>query len=128
MFNKEDILARLQRGEDAQKIANEFADLLNGVIEEKAQADAASKRQNEKIKDAEHMINAIMDYMGKWYPDLELGDIEYDTLEVMDAIDTVVPEVRKLMELAKKVEKLAVPAPKITATDPFAAFFKFHNL
>ena len=128
MFNKEDILARLQNGEDAQKIANEFADLLNGVIEEKAQADAASKRQNEKIKDAEHMINAIVDYMSKWYPDLELGDIEYDTLEVMDAIDATVPEVRKLMELAKKVEKLAAPAPKITTTDPFAAFFKFHNL
>ena len=128
MFNKEDILARLQRGEDAQKIANEFADLLNGVIEEKAAADAESKRQTEKVKDAQHMVDTILAYIEKWHPELKLGDVEYDVLEVIEALDATIPDLQRLLDLAQKVEKLAVSAPKVSMTDPFSAFFKLHNL
>ena len=58
MYTKNDIMARLQKGDDPQTIANEIADTLNAALKEYeeskaevAKKEAAAKKDAEKQKD-----------------------------------------------------------------------------
>ena len=73
MFNMEDILARLQNGEDAQAIANEFANVINQA--NKAYADQKAKEEEERIakerakqiqQDKEDELDEILEYFKEW--------------------------------------------------------------
>ena len=73
MLNMEDILARLQNGEDAQDIANEFADVINQA--NKAYADQKAKEEEERIakervkqiqQDKEDELDEILEYFKEW--------------------------------------------------------------
>ena len=131
MFNKNDILSRLQNGEDASAIANEFADMLNAVIQEKAEAEAAVKEKNAKLNDTRELTEHIFNYMKKWYPDLSLDmeELPDDVAEtVMAAFDDLVVELRPLVNLSKKLTSGPVKVQVKTSSDPIADFLKRYGL
>ena len=70
MYTKNDIMARLQKGDDPQAIANEIADTLNAALKEyeenKAEAakkEAAAKKDAEKQKDMTELCNMFNAYI-----------------------------------------------------------------
>ncbi len=75
MFNEKDILARLQNGEDAQAIADEFAKVINNANkmyaeeQKKAEAEAKAKRiQQEKEDELAIILEDLKDWMRRYYP------------------------------------------------------------
>ena len=131
MFDKNDILSRLQNGEDATAIANEFANMLNAVIQEKAEADAAANKKNEKLCATRELTEHIFNYMKKWYPDLDLGmdELPDDVAEtVMAAFDDLIVELRPLVNLSKKLTSGPVKVSVKTSSDPIADFLKRYGL
>ena len=74
MFNEKDILARLQNGEDAQAIADEFAKLLNNANktyteeQKKAEAEAKAKQiQQDKEDELAIILEELEDWMRRYY-------------------------------------------------------------
>lgn len=101
MFSKDDILARLIAGEDAQSVAQEAADAINGALQEfedmkKTAAAREAKKEVErqaKRADAKEAIKAFVNFYNSWYEDGEdMDDKELDTaadllLAMFDDID-----------------------------------------
>lgn len=99
MFDEKSILARLQNGEDATAIANQFADMLNKSIA--AVQEQAAKRQIERQKDqlANIMADAMFEYISLENPelaaqieaeDVDLGSIMRQSMDsVMDLVDAL---------------------------------------
>ena len=130
MFNMEDLLARLAAGENADAIATEFTNALNGAVQEQAKLDAARKKENEKLADAQRMVDTVLDFIDKWYPELGTETVEVDAAEVIDTIDQMINELKPMIQLLSKLNKIEPVKVKVQKTkgDPFSAFFKANNL
>ena len=116
MINEKDILARLQAGEDAQKIADELANMLNAAnatylaeveAKKKAEAEAAKKAaeataiEEEKNELAQIIADAVMDYIDVAAPGLmDEDDDELTAEEVRKLLDSMVPMMVSLKNLA----------------------------
>lgn len=78
MFTQKDILARLQKGEDVDAIANEFVTMLNAAQTEYAEAEKAKSAEARIQKEKEEKLTRIYDlitqYFVKFYPDSFLTD------------------------------------------------------
>ena len=108
MFNKEDILARLQNGDSADAIAQEMATALNEAqtaydeakaAEDKAKVEA-DRVLNAKRAAVEIMLDGASDYLiaiGETGLQKEVRDIEID--KVIELFDGTI-------EMAKSLEKL----------------------
>lgn len=108
MFNKEDILARLQNGDSADVIAQEMATALNeaqtAFDEAKAAADKAKVEAdrvlNAKRAAVEVMLDGVSDYL------IAAGEAELQK-EVKDIdIDKIIELLDGSIEMAKSLEKL----------------------
>lgn len=88
MYTKNDILARLQKGENAADIANEMADMLNAANDayeaQKAAAEEKAKKDAVRNEDAEYVAAVINDFAKKHY-DI---DLNYTAKMVCDVMDT----------------------------------------
>ena len=100
MFNEKDILARLQNGEDAQTIADEFAKLLNSANktyteeQQKAMAEARAKQiQQDKEDELADILEELKDWMRRYYPKHDKTIVEsFDensTKDVIASIDAI---------------------------------------
>lgn len=99
MFDEKSILARLQNGEDATAIANQFADMLNKSIATVQEQAKRNKIENMKDNLADAMADAMFQYIELDRPelakmiaaeDVDLGGIMRQSMEsVMDFIDAV---------------------------------------
>lgn len=73
MFTKEDLLARLQNGDTAEDLADEFIAAMNEAEDaykvENEAAEKAAKLEAEKLADAEQVAEDIHNFFLKWYPD-----------------------------------------------------------
>lgn len=103
MFNTEDILARLQKGENVDDIAKEMTAALNSASEtytkqkEEEKAKAAEQKTNSmKIDYIQDFFNLITGYINDFYPDTEIngqriadfGELtDEEALELAAAID-----------------------------------------
>lgn len=99
MFTKEDIIARLAKGEDAQSIADEMAKTLNEAVQEtKDQDNKANLRAaiNEKSTD---LMNLLLEYFGidETCTTDEMASL---TDQLLDTIEAVVP----LIEVIEKYD------------------------
>lgn len=117
MINEKDILARLQAGEDAQKIADELANVLNAAnatylaeveAKKKAEAEAAKKAaeaqavEEEKNELAQIIADAVMDYIDVAAPGLmDDEDEELEASEVRKLLDSMIPMMVSLKNLAE---------------------------
>ena len=115
MFDEKTILARLQNGEDAQKIADEMAAALNqankAYADQKA-AEEVAKKQNEvqKKEDLQEILDMFADWFKTYYGIETKGELEADAvLELIDSIKEYV-EALKGLESMFGVKK---PAAKV---------------
>ena len=115
MFDEKTILARLQNGEDAQKIADEMAAMINAAnktyTDQKA-AEEAAKKQNEvqKKEDLQEILDMFADWFKTYYGIETKGELEADAvLELIDSIKEYV-EALKGLESMIGVKK---PAAKV---------------
>ena len=100
MFNEKDILARLQNGEDAQKIADEMAAALNAA--NKAYADQKAeeaKKATELQKKAD--LQDILDQVTLWFAQYYGIEESLSADEVLELIDEVQGYVNALGDLGK---------------------------
>lgn len=111
MFTKEDIIARLAKGEDAQSIADEMAKTLNEAVQEtKEQDDKATLRVaiNEKATD---LVNLLLEYFD--VDDTCTAD-EMTSLtdQFLDTIEAVMP----LIEVMEKYDDKGASTRTTTKT------------
>ena len=134
MFNMEDILARLAAGENADAIATEFTNALNSAVQEQAKQDAARKKEDEKLADAQAIVDMVLDFLDKWYPEVGTCGTVVDAAEVLEVLDQVIPELTAMTKLLAKLDKVLDEPVKVKVksavrpSDPFKAFFESHNI
>ena len=99
MFTKEDIIARLAKGEDAQSIADEMAKTLNEAVQETKDQDNKTNLRaaiNEKSTD---LMNLLLEYfdIDETCTTDEMASL---TDQLLDTIEAVVP----LIEVIEKYD------------------------
>ena len=110
MYTKDDIMARLQKGDDPQAIANEIADTLNAAFAEyeenqkAAQREKeAAKRDSEKQKDMAELCRLFWNYMQKYYG---WDEGEFSDEDVRDVIESTEAAMVAATELKAMFENL----------------------
>ena len=99
MFTKEDIIARLAKGEDAQSIADEMAKTLNEAVQETKDQDNKTNLRaaiNEKATDLMNLLLKYFDVDETCTTD-EMASL---TDQLLDTIEAVVP----LIEVIEKYD------------------------
>ena len=114
MFDEKTILARLQNGEDAQKIADEMAAMINkankAYADQKA-AEEAARKQNEvqKKEDLQEILDLFADWLKIYYGVETKGELTAES--VLELIDSI----KEYLEALKDLESVfnMKNAPKI---------------
>ena len=111
MYDKENILARLQNGEDAQDIANEIADLLNAAVAEHAEAEEAKRLQAAKEAEKVNAANLVVEhgkaFLKTYYPDLYVSDFETATgKDLIKFVDDMLQEYYNFKSSIKNLDQL----------------------
>ena len=97
MFTKEDIIARLAKGEDAQSIADEMAKTLNEAVQETKDQDNKTNLRaaiNEKSTD---LMNLLLEYFDV--------DETCTTDEMASLTDQLLDTIEAVMPLIEVIEK-----------------------
>lgn len=157
MVNQNDILAALQGGADPEAIAQNFADMLNAAIAEKAkqeeearQAKAAAETHQEKVDYMAEMLAMLNHFIKEFYPDIYAEDIaeQVDAADIVAAFDEAYDEVKRMQpvlddlqnllhkleadpvvkDFTSKEKSILKPAIAGGPADPIAAFLKMNNL
>jgi uncharacterized protein YyaL (SSP411 family) len=138
MFDEKVILARLQNGEDIQKIADEMAASLNKVnkmyADEVAKAEEAKRAeeqkqavQKQKIADLQNVLDEFAAWFQEYY-NIDAGDeLKADSiLEIIDGIQEYMDALKGLeMVIGKKpVTKVIKSNTKPSADDTINQFLK----
>ena len=107
-YTVNELLSRIQAGENPEAIANEFASRLNDVMEldrkqKAAEAAAAAKAKSEKHLDelADIIANAVIEYVSTSNP--EYADIFNDGLsgaDVREVLDNAIKACTSLVSLS----------------------------
>lgn len=124
MFDEKVILARLQKGDSAQEIANEFADLLNKAnkdyITQKEKEAEAAKIQKEKETELAEILNNCAKWCQKYY-----GTNDALATEIFGTggVKELIADLDTLYNLGKNV-KVKVKTASPTADDVIADFLK----
>ena len=142
MYDVNDILARLQNGENADAIAQEFADALNDAIQKRNEEKAAADRKADKVATLTYILDEIIEFVEEFYPELIVDeDIEVtpeDVENIIEVLDVYVPKFKELNAALAHLEPLANdPSPSLKKelpvsftinTDPINTFLKQHGL
>ena len=113
MFDEATILARLQNGEDAQKIADEMAAALNKVnkiyadqkAKEEADRAAAKRAESQKKEDLQEIIDLFMEWLSTYYGVDAQTDLTAD--QVLELIDSIFEYVEAMKGLESMFAKKA---------------------
>ena len=142
MYDKNEILVRLQNGEDAQDIANEIADLLNAAVDEYTKAEeaklAAAAKEAEKVNAADLVVEHGRAFLKTYYPDLYVSSFETATgKDLIGFFDEMLEEYHNFkksignldqliadLESIKPKAKKAEPAKR--KKDPVAEFLEMY--
>ena len=132
MFNQKDLYAALQNGENPEKIAQQFADALNGAIaqkkKEEAEAEAAKKAAAAKVQARIDAINEILDavdeFIAEFYPDMhdpqmraDIDAVEVDKI-ILQAYNETVAMMGTLKEIISMKKKIDAQNAKPVAEKP----------
>ena len=105
MFDEKTILARLQNGEDAQKIADEMAAMINAAnktytdqkAKEEAERAAAKRAESQKKEDLQEIIDLFMEWLSNYYKvDTQVELTADQVLEVIDSVFEYVEAMKSL--------------------------------
>ena len=142
MFTEKDILARLQNGEDAQAIADEFAKMINNANkiyteeQKKAEAEAKAKQiQKDKEDELAIILEDLKDWMRHYYPKYDkeiLKSFEETTTEdvisminsIFDLMDSLsgIDALLKSPVAEKTAEKVATKRSKASPDEILSNF------
>ena len=106
MFYKDEILARLANGEDAQAIADDLAKTLNDAIQEHLDTQAENEKKSLKADRIAIIMEDILDFIEDYYPDLydpELRD--FDAKDLITLVDEAAEDARKISKSVSKLDK-----------------------
>lgn len=138
MYDKNEILVRLQNGEDAQSIANEIADLLNAAVNEYAEAEEAKRlqaaKEAEKVKAADLVVDHGRAFIKTYYPDLYVTDFETSTgKDLIKFVDDMLHEYHQFKNSIKNLDQLIADLETINTKpkaepkkDPVAEFLEMY--
>ena len=118
-FNKADIIARLQKGEKIEDIANEMSEILNTAEADYKAAEAQKAAEVSRVEDAKReavktMIDGACDYcvaIGEEELLTELHEVDID--KIVTAIDSWFDMIKALANL--ETLEFKVPVEKKTA-------------
>lgn len=117
MYNVNDILARLQNGENADAIAQEFADALNGAIQKRNEEKAAADRKVDKVATLTHILDEVIEFVEEFYPELITDeDLEVTPEEVESIIEVLDVYAPKFKELNAALASLEASTSKPSHT------------
>ena len=114
MYTKDDIMARLQKGDDPQAIANEIADTLNAAFAEyeenqkakqREKEKEAAKRDSEKQKDMAELCRLFWNYMQKYYDWNEVEFSDEDVREVIESTEAAMVAATELKSMFENLNK-----------------------
>lgn len=117
MFYKDEILARLAKGEDAQAIADDLANTLNDAIQEHLDTQAANEKKSVKADRVAFIMGDILDFMEDYYPELydpELRD--FDKNELLSFVEDAVEETKKVRSVLSEIDGALDELIKATKT------------
>lgn len=99
MFTKEDIIARLAKGEDAQSIADEMAKTLNEAVQETKDQDNKTNLRAAINEKSTELMNLLLEYfdVDETCTTDEMASL---TDQLLDTIEAVVP----LIEVIEKYD------------------------
>lgn len=99
MFTKEDIIARLAKGEDAQSIADEMAKTLNEAVQETKDQDNKTNLRAAINEKSTELMNLLLEYFGidETCTTDEMASL---TDQLLDTIEAIVP----LIEVIEKYD------------------------
>ena len=99
MFTKEDIIARLAKGEDAQSIADEMAKTLNEAVQETKDQDNKTNLRAAINEKSTELMNLLLEYfdVNETCTTDEMASL---TDQLLDTIEAVVP----LIEVIEKYD------------------------
>mgnify|MGYP007108795934 FL=1 len=111
MFAKEDIMARLAKGEDAQSIADEMAKVLNDAVQETKEQDNKLDLRASINEKATDLVNLLLEYFGvdETCTAEEMTEL---TDQFLDTIEATMP----LLEVLEKYENKDAPIRVTTKT------------
>lgn len=147
MFNSNDLLARIQAGENPDTIADEFAKQLNYAMEldrkqkeaeaaAKAEKEAALQKEADLDKYANDMAEALLNYVKLADPEiaklLEQDDSALDVSEMRNMLDaaikTIVLSLKVAAALEPHIDSTPDPKAKKTPDDAISQFLKNFGL
>lgn len=109
MYNVENILARLNKGEDVQAIADEMAKALNAAneqfIKEKEAEESKKAKENKLNELAEDIIRSIKEYFAVANPGL-VEEMEISPEEVRNVLDDCIGTFSYLSNFLPKAKEM----------------------
>ena len=120
MFNIDELMSLIEEhGEE--NVANAFADSINQAI--------AERTKGNKEQDAQELMNAIYDFLNKWYPELDADSVpRMSADEFLAVLDLMMEEMTVLKKMADRM-KIKTKTVKVEdAEDILSAFFKANSI
>ena len=122
-MNYEEIMARIQKGENPEAIVKEFTDNMNKAQAEVAAAKEAEAKNELKNKKMDEISATIAQALNEYAVVAGIPDVKLRGAEVRDILDEFLPVIESLKDVKIHVAK---PNPKKMKSidDVFTDFFK----
>ena len=122
-MNYEEIIARIQKGENPEAIVKEFTDNMNKAQAEVAAAKEAEAKSEAKSKKMDEISIAIAHALNEYAVVAGIPDVKLRGAEVRSILDQFLPVIEQLKNVKIHVAK-ANPKKTKSIDDVFTDFFK----
>ena len=122
-MNYEEIIARIQKGENPDAIVKEFTDNINKAQAEVAAAKEAEAKIEARSKKMDEISIAIAHALNEYAVVAGIPDVKLRGAEVRSILDEFLPVIESLKNVKVHVAK-ANPKKTKSIDDVFADFFK----
>ena len=122
-MNYEEIIARIQKGENPEAIVKEFTDNMNKAQAEVAAAKEAEAKNEAKSKKMDEISIAIAHALNEYAVVAGIPDVKLRGAEVRQILDEFLPVIESLKDVKVHVAT-ANPKKMKSIDDVFTDFFK----
>ena len=122
-MNYEEIIARIQKGENPEAIVKEFTDNMNKAQAEVAAAKEAEAKNEAKSKKMDEISIAIAHALNEYAVVAGIPDVKLRGAEVRSILDEFLPVIESLKDVKIHVAK-SNPKKMKSIDDVFTDFFK----
>lgn len=122
-MNYEEIIARIQKGENPEAIVKEFTDNMNKAQAEVAAAKEAEAKNEAKSKKMDEISIAIAHALNEYAVVAGIPDVKLHGAEVRSILDEFLPIIEQFKNVKIHVAK-ANPKKTKSIDDVFTDFFK----